>query len=386
MIIDMKTPIYLDYNATTPCIEEVVQEMLPYFSQVFGNASSKNHAFGWMAEEAVELARARIAQLINAKPKEIIFTSCATEAINLAIKGTFYQFQGQSQHYITCQTEHKAVLDTFQRLESWGAEVSYLPVNNLGQLNIADISAAIKPHTKMIALLWANNETGVIHPVEQIYAIAEKHDIVFFTDAVQAVGKINVNSCYSHLMAFSGHKFYGPKGVGALYVKHNGSYSKPLPIIDGGNHEKGLRSGTLNVPGIVGMGKAAAISIKSLNTNYLHLKYLRDYFEQAICKLDGVGVNGDRINRLPHVSNLYFEHLQGEELLFQLNKNIACSSGSACTTITPNASHVLKAMGLSEEQGKASIRFSLGWTTTMEEINSAIQIIEKVVQKLRNAR
>ncbi|GHB24531.1 cysteine desulfurase family protein [Mongoliitalea lutea] len=364
----MKAPIYLDYNATTPCHQEVVDEMLPFFTQQFGNAASKNHAFGWLAEEAVELSRARVAQLIHAKPKEIIFTSGATESINLGIKGTFYRYQGKQQHYITCVTEHKAVLDTFSTLELWGAEVTYLPVDQNGRIDLKELESAIKPYTRMISLMWANNETGTIHPVEKIYAIAEKYKVIFFTDGVQAVGKIPVNVNFCHLMALSAHKFYGPKGAGALYIRHNDLHPKPLPLMDGGNHEKGFRSGTLNVPGIVGMGKAAAIAAKGLLENQFTMSQLRDYLEQNLLALGGVYVNGDSSNRLPHVSNLRFSGVQGEELLFQVNKFVACSSGSACTSITPRASHVLKSMGLTDEEGKSSIRFSLGWPTSKDDV------------------
>ncbi|MGY6523330.1 MAG: cysteine desulfurase family protein [Mongoliitalea sp.] len=375
----MKAPIYLDYNATTPCHQAVVEEMLPFFTEQFGNAASKSHPYGWMAEEAVDLARARVAQLIQAKPKEIIFTSGATEAINLAIKGIFYRYQGEKQHYITCVTEHKAVLDTFSTLESWGAEVTYLPVDNKGKIDLKHLESSIQAHTRMIALMWANNETGVIHPVEEIFSIAERMGVIFFTDAVQAVGKIPVHTIHCHLMALSAHKFYGPKGVGALYIRHNDTFLKPHPMMDGGNHEKGFRSGTLNIPGIVGMGKAAEISKKSLNKSQIRMAQLRDYFEQALTAIDGVSVNGDIANRLPHVSNLQFEGVQGEDLLSQVNKFVACSSGSACTSITPKASHVLKAMGLTDEQGKASIRFSFGSPTTMEEVQEAVRVVRGLV-------
>lgn len=374
----MKAPIYLDYNATTPCHQAVVDEMLPFFTQQFGNAASKSHPYGWLAEEAVDLARARVAHLIQAKPKEIIFTSGATEAINLAIKGTFYRYQGEKQHYITCVTEHKAVLDTFATLESWGAEVTYLPVDPQGKIDLNSLVSSILPHTRMIALMWANNETGVIHPIEEIFAIAEKHGLIFFTDGVQAVGKIPVNTAHCHLMAVSAHKFYGPKGIGVLYIRHNDTFPKPLPLIDGGNHEKGFRSGTLNVPGIVGMGKAAEIAQKNLSESQTRMSQLRDYFEQELTSVAGISVNGDTTNRLPHVSNLRFEGIQGEELLFQVNKSVACSSGSACTSITPKASHVLKSMGLTDEQGKASIRFSFGWPTTMEEVEQAVNLVRQI--------
>lgn len=380
----MNYPIYLDYNATTPCSEEVIETMLPWFGQHFGNASSKSHPYGWVAEEAVEAAREQIANLIGAKSKELIFTSGATEAINLAIKGIFEHYHSDHQHYITCQTEHKAVLDTFKSLEKKGAEVTYLPVNQYGEISIEELEASIKPHTKMIALMWANNETGLIHPMEQVKRIAEKHQLILLTDAVQAAGKIPIDVEGVHLMAISAHKMYGPKGVGVLYIRHNHPLPKPLPLIEGGGHEKGFRSGTLNVPGIVGMGKAAEIAGRKMMLESLRTEKLRDQFEQGILMIPGTSLNGSATSRLPHVSNIAFEGVEGEELLRKINKVIAVSSGSACSSISPKPSHVLTAMGLDSDLGRASIRFSLGMYTSEQDILTCIAHVHKVIQELRS--
>jgi cysteine desulfurase len=379
----MNYPIYMDYNATTPCSEEVVEAMLPYFSRHFGNAASKSHAYGWVAEDALETAREQVAHLIGAKSKEIIFTSGATEAINLAIKGIFEIFRGEKQHYITCKTEHKAVLDALKSIEKAGAEVTYLDVNQKGEIDIQQLEASIQNHTKMIALMWANNETGLIHPVEEIKKIANDKNIIFFTDAVQAVGKIPVDVSGIHLMAFSSHKFYGPKGVGALYIRHNHPLPKPLPLIEGGEHEKGFRSGTVNVPGIVGMGKAAVMQHEVLNEESNRLSILRNKLENSLLQINGTKLNGSQENRLPHVCNIAFEGIEGEELLRAVNKKVAVSSGSACTSISPKPSHVLTAMGLDTDLGRASIRFSLGKFTTEKEIEDCISHVHAVIQEFR---
>lgn len=379
----MNYPIYLDYNATTPCAAEVVQEMLPYFSEHFGNAASKSHPFGWVAEDAVAIAREQVANLMGAKSKEIIFTSGATEAINLAIKGIFEIYQGEKQHYITCQTEHKAVLDCFAELEKRGAVVTYLPVENDGSLDLELLKKSIQPETKMIALMWANNETGIIHPIEEIAKIADDKGLIFFTDAVQAAGKIPVNVSGIHLMAISAHKFYGPKGVGALYIRHNHSLPKPIAQIDGGGHEKGFRSGTLNVPGIVGMGKAAELKQAEMETEISRLSLLRNQLEESLLQIPGTILNGSQINRLPHVCNLSFEGVEGEELLRKVCQKVAVSSGSACTSISPKPSHVLQAMGIESDLGRASIRFSLGKGTSEQDILDTVDWVKKVVQALR---
>lgn len=379
----MKYPIYLDYNATTPCAKAAIEAMIPWFGDHFGNAASKSHPYGWMAEDAVERAREEVANLIGAKTKEIVFTSGATESINLALKGIFEFYQGQKQHYITCLTEHKAVLDTFKYLESKGAEVTYLPVNHFGELDLEKVKSEIRPHTKMLAFMWANNETGLLHPMAELIKIAEEHDLILFTDAVQAVGKIPVSTKGIHLMAISAHKMYGPKGVGALYIRHNHHLPKPLALIEGGGHEKGFRSGTLNVPGIVGFGKAAQLMSEVLHENTERLRNLRDVLEKKLLSIEGTSLNGSQINRLSHVSNIAFSGVEGEELLRRVNKEIAVSSGSACTSILPKPSHVLAAMGLDSGLGRASIRFSLGKDTTEKEIEFAADYVEKVVKELK---
>jgi cysteine desulfurase len=378
----MNYPIYLDYNATTPCAPEVIEEMIPYFGTHFGNAASKSHPYGWVAENAVEEAREKVATLIGAKSKEIVFTSGATEAINLGIKGLFEHYLGERQHYITCQTEHKAVLDTFEEIEKRGAEVTYLPVDSKGEIYFDELYNSVKPHTKMICLMWANNETGVIHPVSDIAALCEDQGIIFFTDAVQAVGKIPVNVKGIHLMAMSAHKLYGPKGVGALFVRHNHPLPKPLAQIQGGGHEKGMRSGTLNVPGIVGFGKAAELRLVNLVSEEIRLKNLRDQLETGLLEISDTYLNGSQTHRLPHVSNISFAGVEGEELLRKVCQKVAVSSGSACTSINPKPSHVLEAMGIEPDLGRASIRFSLGLNTSGGDIQSTINWVKQVVGEL----
>ena len=379
----MKYPIYLDYNATTPCTEEVMESMLPFFSIHFGNTASKSHPFGWVAENAVEEAREKIAQLIGAKSKEIIFTSGATEALNLAIKGTFEAFLPGKQHFITCQTEHKAVLDCFEEIEKRGGEVTYLPVDEMGKISIDQLVKAILPTTKAICLMWANNETGIIHPLEEIAKLCKDRNLILITDAVQAAGKIPVSTSGIHLMAISAHKLYGPKGVGALYVRHNHELPKPLAQIHGGGHEKGMRSGTLNVPGIVGFGRAAELRMEEMNEEAIRLQKLRNQLQEGLLKISGTQLNGSQDNRLPHVCNIAFSGVEGEELLKRVNQKVAVSSGSACTSISPKPSHVLKAMGLDPDLGRASIRFSLGRKTSEDEILQTIDWVEKVVKELR---
>lgn len=379
----MNYPIYLDYNATTPCAPEVIEAMLPYFGTHFGNAASKSHPYGWVAENSVEEAREKTANLIGAKTKEIIFTSGATEGINLGIKGTFEAYEEEKQHYITALTEHKAVLDNFSEIEKRGAEVTYLPVNSKGNISLEELEKAILPHTKMICLMWANNETGVIYPVEKIAQLAESKNIIFFTDAVQAAGKIPVHTKGIHLMAISAHKLYGPKGVGALYVRHNHNLPKPLAQIHGGGHEKGMRSGTLNVPGIVGLGKAAELRLVEMKTEGERLDNLRNRLEKGLLELPDAFLNGSQESRLPHVTNIAFGGIEGEELLKKVNQKVAVSSGSACTSISPKPSHVLQAMGLNADLGRASIRFSLGKNTTESEIKLTIAWVKKAVLELR---
>ena len=381
----MKFPVYLDYNATTPCDERVVEAMLPFFTKHFGNAASRSHPYGWEAEEGVEYAREQLAKLVGAEPKEIIFTSGATEADNLALKGVFQMYPGKGNHIITVNTEHKAVLDTCRRLEAEGGEVTYLNVKPDGIIDLEELEASIRPTTILIAVMYANNETGTIQPVKEIGAIAKKRGVLFFTDSTQAVGKIPVNVLEDEidLMAFSAHKMYGPKGVGALYVRRKNPRVKITPQIDGGGHEKGLRSGTLNVPAIVGFGKAAELALNEMKTESKRLSALRDKFESEVLKLDGTAMNGSTVKRLPHVSNISFGYVDGNALMIGLNKNIAVSSGSACTSASPEPSHVLKALGLDDEPAHSSLRFSLGRNTTGEEIDYAIEQVSKTVKKLK---
>lgn len=382
----MNYPIYLDYNATTPCHPEVIDAMLPFFGTHLGNAASNSHAFGWVAADAVDKARAQVAKLIGAKVKEIIFTSGATESINLGIKGIFDSYLDQKQHYITCQTEHKAVLDTFGQIEKLGAEITYLPVDSKGAIDLVQLEEAIRPETKMICLMWANNETGIIHPVDKISALAEKYKVIFFSDVVQAAGKIPVSSSGIHMMALSSHKLYGPKGVGALYIRHNHPLPKPLAQIHGGGHEKGFRSGTLNVPAIVGMGKAAEIRYKTMTVESTRLQLLRDALETKLLAIPFTFLNGSQTTRLEHVSNIAFAGVEGEELLRKVAMKVAVSSGSACTSISPKPSHVLQAMGLEESLGRASIRFSLGINTTEKDILDTVDWVTEVVGDLRAAK
>lgn len=381
----MKFPVYLDYNATTPCDPRVVEAMLPYFTNHFGNAASRSHAYGWEAEEAVDFAREQLAKLIGAETKEIVFTSGATESINLAIKGVFETYAGKGSHIITVGTEHKAVLDTCKAIEKRGGEVTYLPVTAEGLVDLQQLEASIKPETILIAVMFANNETGVIQPISEIGSIAKKHNVLFFSDATQAVGKVkvNVNDDKIDILALSAHKIYGPKGVGALYVRRRDPRVKLSSQIDGGGHERGMRSGTLNVPGIAGLGKACEIAEIELAAEGVKLSGLRNKLESALLKLEDVKVNGSTRHRLSNVTNLSFGSIDGNVLMTGLNKNIAVSSGSACTSASPEPSHVLKALGLEDELAHSSIRFSLGRFTTEEEVDYTIEQVSKTVKKLR---
>ena len=322
--------IYLDNNATTPCDPRVVDAMVPYFHQKFGNAASRNHPFGWEAEEGVDYAREQIAKLISADPKEIIFTSGATESDNLALKGVFEMYKRKGNHIITAKTEHKAILDACKRIEKMGGEVTYLDVNREGLIDLEQLEAAIKDNTIMVSIMWANNETGVIQPMKEIGAICAKHGILFMSDATQAIGKIPVNprEIGVHLMAFTGHKMYGPKGVGGLYVSRKNPRVKVTAQLDGGGHERGMRSGTLNVPGIVGLGAAAELARKEMHQDAERLSKLRDKLEKAMLEsLEETYVNGSVEHRMPHVSNISFKHVEGEGLMMTFNQNIALSSG-----------------------------------------------------------
>lgn len=329
----MYNPVYLDHNATTPCAPAVVDAMVPYFTENFGNPASKSHSYGWIAEEAVDYARERVAQLIGADPKEIIFTSGATEADNLAIKGIFEMNRKNGGHIITVKTEHKAVLDACRHIEASGGEITYLGVNHDGIIDPGKLEEAIKPSTILIAVMYANNETGVIQPVKEIGEIAKSHKILFFSDAVQAAGKVpvDVKSDGVDLMAISAHKMYGPKGVGALYIRNKAPGIKIMAQIAGGGHERNIRSGTLNVPGIVGFGKAAHLAGVDLEKEILRIAKLRNKLEKSILEINGTVLNGNPERRLPHVANISFKSVEGENLLLALNKYIAVSSGSACT-------------------------------------------------------
>jgi cysteine desulfurase len=381
----LQLPVYLDHNATTPCDQRVVEAMLPYFTSRFGNAASRTHLFGWQAEEAVDLAREQIAKLIGSETKEVIFTSGATEADNLALKGVFDMYAGKGNHIITAVTEHKAVLDTCKHIEKKGAEITYLPVSPEGLIDTAALEAAIKPATILIAIMYANNETGVIQPIREISAIAKKHGIIFFSDATQAVGKIpvDVNKGGIDLMAFSAHKMYGPKGAGALYVRRKNPRVRLTAQMDGGGHERGIRSGTLNVPGIVGFGKACALCMQEMEADTRHISPLRDKLEQALMQLEESYVNGSREHRMPHVSNISFNYVESETLMMGFNKDIAVSSGSACTSASLEPSYVLKAMGLSDELAHSSLRFALGRYTTAEQIDYTIEQVSQTVNNLR---
>ncbi|MEP7111205.1 MAG: IscS subfamily cysteine desulfurase [Ferruginibacter sp.] len=381
----MKLPIYLDNNATTQMDPGVLEAMTPYFLEHFGNAASRNHAFGWEAEEAVDYAREQVAKLIGAEPKEIIFTSGATEGDNLAIKGVYEMYAGKGNHIITVTTEHKAVLDSCKHIEKLGAELTYLQVKPDGLIDLKELEAAIKPATILVAVMYANNEIGTIQPIREISAITKKNGVLFFTDATQAVGKIPVDVIKDgiDLMAFTAHKIYGPKGVGALYVRRKNPRVKVTAQMDGGGHERGMRSGTLNVPGIVGFGKACEICRLDMDKDTRNLSKLRDKLETELMKLEEAYVNGSTEHRLPHVTNISFKHVEGEGLLMGFNKNIALSSGSACTSASLEPSYVLSALGLGDDLAHSSLRFGLGRFTDEEQIDYTIKAITETVIKLR---
>jgi cysteine desulfurase len=379
--------IYLDNNSTTPADPRVVEAMLPYFFEIPGNAASRNHPFGWQAEEAVEYAREQIANLIAVDPKEIIFTSGATESDNLAIKGVFEMYASKGNHIITLMTEHKAVLDACKRVEKMGGEVTYLSVEHDGLVDLTALENAITDKTVMISIMWANNETGVIQPMKEIGDICKKHGVLFMSDATQAVGKIPVNpkEVGVHLMAFTSHKMYGPKGVGALFVNRKNPRVKVTAQMDGGGHERGMRSGTLNVPGIVGFGKAAEIAKAEMAQDAARLSKLRDKLENAFKNnLEEVYVNGNVDHRMPHVTNISFKHVEGEGLMMTFNQNIAVSSGSACTSASLEPSYVLVALGLGDDLAHSSIRFSLGRFTTEEDVDEAIRMVSEGVNHMRD--
>jgi cysteine desulfurase len=381
----IKLPIYMDYHATTPVDPRVVDAMLPYFTVKFGNSASRNHSFGWTAEEAVENARAQIAQLINASPKEIIFTSGATESNNLALKGAAEMYREKGNHIITQATEHKAVLDTCKRLEKYGYEVTYLPVGKDGRIDLDDLRRAITPKTILISIMYANNEIGVIQPIQEIGKIAKEKGVLFHTDGVQALGKIPVDVQKDNIdiISLTAHKLYGPKGCGALYVRRRNPRVQLSAQIDGGGHERGMRSGTLNVPGIVGFGKAAELCRNEMAEESVRLRGLRDRLKDGLFeKLDELYINGSMTHRLPHNLNISFAFVEGESLLMGIN-DIAVSSGSACTSATLEPSYVLKALGVGEDLAHTSIRFGLGRFTTQEEVDYVLNRVVEAVQRLR---
>ena len=383
--MSLQFPIYLDNNATTPMDPRVLEAMLPYFVEKFGNAASRNHSFGWVAEEAVDYAREQIAKLINADPKEIILTSGATEADNLAIKGVYEMYASKGSHIITCTTEHKAVLDTCKHIEKQGGLVTYLEVKEDGLIDLTELESAITDKTILIAIMYGNNEIGVIQPVREISKIAREHGVLFFTDGTQTVGKIpvDVNADGIDLMAFTAHKMYGPKGVGALYVRRKNPRVKVTSQMDGGGHERGMRSGTLNVPAIVGFGKACELCMDEMAGESKRLSKMRDRLESSLMELEETYVNGNREHRLPHTANISFKYVEGEGLMMGFNKNIALSSGSACTSASLEPSYVLKALGLGDDLAHSSLRFGLGRFTTDEQIDFTIGAIKDTVIKLR---
>ena len=363
----------------------VLEAMIPYFTQKFGNAASRNHPFGWAAEEGVDYAREQVAKLIGANEKEIIFTSGATEANNLALKGVFEMYKDKGNHIITCTTEHKAVLDACKHLEKQGANVTYLQVKSDGLIDLQELENAMTDKTILVAIMYGNNEIGVIQPIKDISAIAHKHGALFFTDATQAVGKIPVDVIADgiDLMSFSAHKMYGPKGVGALYVRRKNPRVKVTAQMDGGGHERGMRSGTLNVPGIVGFGKACELCRLEMADEAKRLSSLRDKLESSLTTLEESYVNGNREHRLPHVANISFKYVEGEGLMMAM-KDMAVSSGSACTSASLEPSYVLKSLGLSDDLAHSSIRFGLGRFTTEEEVDFAIEQTKKAVNHLRD--
>ena len=381
----VKLPIYMDYHATTPVDPRVVQEMVPYFTEYFGNAASRNHPFGWQAEEAVDKARKQVADLIGANAKEIVFTSGATESDNLAIKGVAEMYHEKGNHIITCVTEHKAVIDTCKHLEKEGYRVTYLAVQKDGLVNLDELRAAITDKTILITIMTANNEIGVVQPIAEIGAIAKEKGVLFHTDGVQAVGKVpfNVNDLKVDLVSISAHKMYGPKGVGALFVRRRNPRVLLASQIDGGGHERGMRSGTLNVPGIVGFGKAAELCRLEMAADTDRLRRLRDRLDAKLHKgLDEIYVNGSMEHRLPHNLNISFAYVEGESLLMGIN-DVAVSSGSACTSASLEPSYVLKALGAGDDLAHSSIRFGLGRWTTEEEIDYVADKLVTVVSRLR---
>ena len=381
----VKLPIYMDNHATTPVDPRVLEEMLPYFTEKFGNSASRNHSFGWAGEEAVETARERIAKLIGATAKEIIFTSGATESDNLAIKGVAEMYREKGNHIITAVTEHKAVLDTCKRLEKYGYRVTYLPVQKDGLVDLDELKRATDDKTILVTIMAANNEIGVLQPIAEIGKLCHERGVIFHTDATQAVGKVPIDVIKQNLdlVSISGHKMYGPKGVGALYVRRKNPRVQLSPGIDGGGHERGMRSGTLNVPGIAGLGKACAICNEEMPQESCRMAGMRNRLRDRIMSnLDEVYVNGSEEHRLPGNLNISFAYVEGESLLMGIN-DIAVSSGSACTSATLEPSYVLKALGTGDDLAHSSIRFGLGRFNTEAEVDYVADRVVETVQRLR---
>ena len=381
----MKTPIYLDYQATTPMDPRVLDAMMPFLTDTFGNAASRSHAYGWKAEEAVDKARNQIAGLIGANPKELVFTSGSTEAINLAIKGVVEMYGSKGKHIVTSLAEHKAVLDTCKHLEKQGVEVTYLKPSKQGGHSVEQVRDALRDDTILVTIMWANNEIGTLQPIREIGQLCHERKVLFFTDGTQAVGKIPVDVEADHvdLMCFSGHKIYGPKGVGCLYVRRRNPRVRLVAQIDGGGHERGMRSGTLNVPGIVGIGAACELAGQELEAEMARLGELRKRFENRVLgALDHTYINGDVESRIPGCSNVSFAYVEGESMIMGIS-DLAVSSGSACTSASLEPSHVLQAMDVGDELSHSSIRFGFGRFTTEEEVDFAADKVIDAVQKLR---
>ena len=379
----MNRPVYLDYNATTPVDRQVLEAMLPYFTECYGNASSKGHAYGWAAEEAVKQAREQVAAFIGTEARDVVFTSGATESINLAIKGVAEAYVRKGRHIVTVETEHKATLDACRTLERRGHRVTYLPVDENGLVRLPDVRAALTDETVLVSVMWANNETGVVQPIAEIADVVHARGALFMTDATQAAGKVPISAEPADLLTLSAHKFYGPKGVGALYASRRRPRVRLLPLVDGGGQENGLRGGTLNVPGIAGMGAAAALAQDGLEAEALRLQALRDRLEAEVGDaLPDVQVNGAGAPRLPQTSNLSFPDVRANNLIAAL-RGLALSTGSACSSGSGKPSHVLQAMGLSGAMAQSTLRFSLGRFTTDEEIDYAIEHVIAAVKSLR---
>ncbi|WNJ17165.1 cysteine desulfurase family protein [Pontibacter sp. G13] len=377
---------YFDYASTTPVDQRVLETMIPYFSGEFGNPSSRTHEFGRVAEEAVKKGRAQVASIIGAKPEEIIFTSGSTEAINLALKGVFESYKDKGNHIITVSTEHKAVLDTCKYLETKGAQITYLPVDENGLLSLENLQGAITSETILVSVMFANNETGVIQDIEEIIRITKEAGALFMTDATQAVGKVplKVHELGIDLLTCSAHKFYGPKGIGALYVKRKYPKIQLTPIIHGGGHEKGFRSGTLNAPLIVGLGKACELANNEMEDEGKRLGKFRDQLEQELLSIDGCVIHSSGVERLPNISNMHFKDIDGEALIMAIRDRIAISNGSACTSAEILPSHVLMAMFEDEDLAYSAIRISLGRQTMSEEIEIVIRVLKEAVSRLKS--